>query len=139
MPKQKEIEMEKAMKLSLKLAPMPKTAQPQQFTVTEKELLPYICKKCGQRFKHFHELGNHVRHERAQEKRETAGGYPISDMPKNIPKHYKIIKIESVGDSRRIYCTVFMPPSWTIVKAHKPVQRDGGIWVYFEPLSKGAD
>jgi len=132
----KQSEIDKARKYMI---PYPQPTQPKHITITQDEALPYVCSKCGQRFKLMHELGSHVRHEQAQERREKAGGLPLSEFPKRIPKHYKIIKVEHMKQSTRIISTIFIPSSWNIVKVYKPVKKDGGRWVYFEPLQKGDD
>jgi hypothetical protein len=117
----------------------PQETQPQTHTQSSKENITYKCKCHGLTFPTFHALGNHVRRYKAQQRRLALGRSQFTETPKNIPKKYKHVKVEHMKQTTRIISTTFIPASWDIVRIHAPVQKENGVWVYFEPLSKGAD
>jgi len=109
----------------------PATQQPKRNQLVQ---VPYKCKKCGQEFQFFHELGIHRRREEAAERKRTRARAQLTQVPSEVCPVTKILKVQLVGKGRRIATTFFLPKEWKYVLVHAPLQTDVGTWVLFEPV-----
>jgi len=120
--------------LGIKPRPFPPSTPKPEEKQQQKQKTSIVCKHCGEEFDHFWQIGVHMRKVRIKERKDLYKRNQLSPIPTDMPKNYKIIKVEHLRSSTRISSTTFIPPSWDFVKVHKPVDTKHGRWVFFEPL-----
>jgi len=94
----------------------------------------YVCRLCGKKFNTLHELGTHVRSEKAQLRKSGAWRPQLTPPSSYTPNPYKILRIQKAGNSRRLSVTKLLPEDWNIIKAHTVKMNKDEIWIHVERL-----
>jgi len=102
--------------------------------LTKRGSYGYHCNKCHEYFQHLWQLAAHSANTHKTGRRTLGGKGLQFTIPTNIPKNHIDRKIRARKTGANITCTYFIPKTWQHIRIHAPIEKDGGIWVFFEPL-----
>lgn len=94
----------------------------------------YTCKICGKQFDKLHELGSHVWSEKVKMMKQQGWRPQLTPPRGHKPKHHAILRIEKMGNSRRVCVTKLIPKDWNIVRAYTVEADKDEVWIHMERI-----
>ena len=102
--------------------------------MTKRGSYGYHCSKCHEYFQYLWQLAAHSANAHKTGRRPLGGKGLQFTIPTNITKLFWDRKVHRQKAGSFIASSHFIPKTWQHIRIHAPIEKDGGIWVFFEPL-----
>jgi len=94
----------------------------------------YNCRKCGEHFQHLWQLSQHSANTHGTGRRPLGINGLQFTVPTNITKLHWDRKVHRPKNGSFIAASHLIPKDWQYIRIHAPIEKDGGLWVFIEPL-----